>query len=369
MAEKKMRVLAGNEYLNLRTGEKVTVVSNNKETGIVTFSDGTMVPKSAMEYKFHYLGNNVPQHCIKEEEMKISPDGILELHGNRIETGSYRVEKFVSSYPGAILLQIASKDGKRHDLVEYGPRKDVFKKLLNDFDSLDVKYDDHKGLYIYSVRREETHKVPSEDDPSKIEDVTGVSESLYICKDGEILMRCDTGYEYDYLFGTARYIFNEDNALVIVLESSAILKSVEDENGYDFFEVKDTGETHISEFVIETEEVEEDGEVKTYTHVNAYGFMFKDTLKNVSLVHDGHKSLFVVSDKGICYTNNDHHPRYANGNQVVDVVEQYPNLLKVDCGTIHNTFYLENDSGDERKKIHVEKTDDRGYVTEIEDIE
>ena len=52
------------------------------------------------------------------------------------------------------------------------------------------------------------------------------------------------------------------------------------------------------------------------------------------------------------------------GDKVVQAADKYPHLAKVDCGTVHNTFYLFND-GMEGITIHVEKTNDRGYVTEI----
>lgn len=347
----KRNVVKGDNYKNLLTGEDFTVMNYDGET--CTFTDGTEVPSKMLETAFEYQGNDTPLE--KAESVEIS-NGELIVDGKTIETGSYKPEEVVYSYPGAIIIQIASKDGKKHDLVRYRPRSDKFEKLASSFDGLENVYSNEDGTFAYILKKMCEHKKTVDDETVTLQEI---EEELFVCHEDELLAE-ESSSNTGVLFGEAAKVFAEKDNIVFTMLSNIELADMYDDEGYKFYTPIESEKTYITEVVVHTKSFEDGVE---YTS-RVVTIDVPSTVTDHELVHDGKQNLFVKMDSGICYTYYGHQPRFAMGDKVVQAADKYPHLAKVDCGTVHNTFYLFNDSM-EGITIHVEKTNDRGYVTEI----
>ena len=344
-------VVKGDNFKNLLTGECFIVMNSVGET--CTFTDGTEVPSKILETAFEYQGNDAPLE--KAESIEIS-NGELIVDGKTIETGSYKPEKVVYSYPGAIIIQIASKDGKKHDLVGYRPRSDKFEKLASSFDELENVYSNEDGTFAYILKRMCEHKKTVDDETVTFQEV---EEKLFVCHEDEILAK-ESSSDTGVLFGKAAKVFAEKDNIVFTMLSNVELTDISDDEGYTFYTPIESKKTYITEVVVHSKTLEDGVE---YTS-RVFTIDVPSTVTDHELVHDGKQNLFVKMDSGICYTYYGQQPRFAMGDKVVQAADKYPHLAKADCGTVHNTFYLFNDSM-EGITIHVEKTNDRGYVTEI----
>ena len=344
-------VVKGDNFKNLLTGECFIVMNYDGET--CTFTDGTEVPSKILETAFEYQGTDAPLE--KAESIEIS-NGELIVDGKTIETGSYKPEKVVYSYPGAIIIQIASKDGKKHDLVGYRPRSDKFEKLASSFDELENVYSNEDGTFAYILKRMCEHKKTVDDETVTFQEV---EEKLFVCHEDEILAK-ESSSNTGVLFGKAAKVFAEKDNIVFTMLSNVELTDISDDEGYTFYTPIESKKTYITEVVVHSKTLEDGVE---YTS-RVFTIDVPSTVTDHELVHDGKQNLFVKMDSGICYTYYGQQPRFAMGDKVVQAADKYPHLAKVDCGTVHNTFYLFND-GMEGITIHVEKTNDRGYVTEI----
>lgn len=365
MAEK--RILKGNEYVSLITGEH-KIVSSVKD-GTVKFSDGTEAPVPKIGTCFNYIGNNFPMETVDEADIAIL-DGELFINGARVETGSFKVRDLVISYPGAILLTVASrKDDKLQDLIRYCPRTDKFEKLLNGLSSIEVLHNDEENnVFAYKVTYCSSHEMENEDGTKY--QVPDVAESLYICHGNDVVLHVDAD-EVEWCFGNMFRCFKEGSKTILVTTSNEALKHMEDANGYGFFTPEEAEKTGIFEFIYDCVQVgthvDEETVVSDIEVTSSWYFNLEKDVSDIDLVHDGRQSLFIIMKNGICYTNANYHPRYAMGDTVSDTAVDYKHLLKVDCGTRYNTFYLSDDDM-ECVKIVVEKTADRGYVTTISKI-
>ena len=182
---------------------------------------------------------------------------------------------------------------------------------------------------------------------------------MFVCHEDEILAK-ESSSNTGVLFGKAAKVFAEKDNIVFTMLSNVELTDISDDEGYTFYTPIESKKTYITEVVVHSKTLEDGVE---YTS-RVFTIDVPSTVTDHELVHDGKQNLFVKMDSGICYTYYGQQPRFAMGDKVVQAADKYPHLAKVDCGTVHNTFYLFND-GMEGITIHVEKTNDRGYVTEI----
>lgn len=347
LEERKRLVKKGDIYRSFIDGKERVVETVGSSTGEVTFDDGLVIKNMSA---FEFFG------CI-EQNIQLSKEDVVVLEGKllindeEIEVGTLYVEKMLSvKFKNRVLLLVKSLIENKHDIFEYRLDQDRFNKIVEGISGVkEVCLEDDGGeeKFVEVEWEENSLFIYSEDSDF------GNTESVFIEKPlGELKeTRVDEGYTimvfvsdkdieiqhdvYDECYWTTNDKSNVVTEVVLTKRIESIYGKDEDDEE-DKYVYKDYD---INSFVIE------DLEDAKITYLN--------------------NSLLLITKDGICFTNNGFSPRYAKGQDVLDVVKDYPYIVRLEPGKVHNEFVFANESG-EVATVKVTKTSDRGYVTEIE---
>ena len=339
----------GDVYLDTIGGTIITVVK--ADNGMVVFDNGATVKEDAMEtyvFQKNDEGFEIPQ----KDDVSLD-DGVLYWRGRPISSGTLKIEKILAPVPGGAIMAVAGKDGTGTDVFRYNVFEDRFTKLFHEAGTIQVLFCDKDVVFLLG-REEAAIKVEENE-------FTSVSERVYLVKDGHL----DTVYDAeDGNVGTkAVCAENNDDRVSVVVSGDKAFEEKLDEEGNPFYVETEAGKKVTRQFVI-TRTRDEDGD-EIYASTDMISVKTSLVPTAVKPVHDGRGSVVVVTDDEIVYTNAGYSQRRAVGRDVVKTFKSHPYLVRLEPGTHRNVFVLANEDR-EIAKIVVTKTQDRGYVTEIE---
>lgn len=369
MNNRNEEVRRGDVYRDMISDKNVTVEAVRKD-GVAVLDDGRTITNMVC---FKFIENNAtPIETGKGDFTAVN--GIFTYKGEKVVTGTLVVKEIITATPGGVIVTAAdNRKGGIINVYKYIVEDDRFEMLINEVNEVKVVYEKAPvvALHVVSVKE---HQVPNEDDedadPITVE---GIYERIVLVFNGNIESTVD-GHFGDKIHETVEK--EDDEKTILIMTSDKVLKEYCDVDGYTFFRLVpgDEGATEIAELIIKRlyDDYEEDSEEREMIGVSAhvYNHHVSDPVKSISMAkdaNDNHDSLFIVTEAGIIHTINGRHKRQACGADVVQAAEDHPYCVRLEAGRTVNKFYLANKDY-EVVCVKVTLTDDRGYVTEIDEI-
>ena len=320
-----------------------------------------------------FVKNDHPLPTPKKSLFSVSESGVLSYDGQVIQTGTLKIMGVLATYSGGARFLVRGLDGKTVDIFDYDAVNDHFEKLAGEFVDVTSFYEDEDGVYAYLVEKEEEFEQYVDESQETTEKATSLEQTVFFCI-GKAKIQSFSMRDYPLgsfmkktIFDEKPYQYGARADVVLEMRSSKKFERVTDVDDYTHYVVKDINDEGESQFVRQfiIEKTVQEGEGLWVT-VKENGWFFDANILSITVSEDWDRSLFVITEKGIVYTNNGYFKRVAMGPNVVEVAKKHPILVALKPGNNHNEFVLANDEY-EVVTIKVTKTEDRGYITEIVD--
>lgn len=359
----KKMVRKEDQFKSMIDGTIKVVKDYSKETGEVQFYDGT-IAKSLGAYKF--LGNDTPYPIIPKDRIAVY-DGKLSIDGEDVEVGTLYIQKVLATRTDNILLLVRGLDEEFSDIFEYTISEDKFRKLYSEINAAKEVYAD-KDITVFKFSSDFPKIVEKYDEETgEVTEVNYVSveDRLYFYSDDiNVGTRSENIPIGELVIGE-----NRQNDIILVFASDDDLVYSNDQNGYEFayLDKRKTGKNLYELYISKGYYGHDDSEKEYLLSSVPFEFEFEinEEILDIKLTHDENRSLLVITENGIIYTNNEFSPRHAKGKDIVETALAFPYFVSLKPGHQHNEIVLANKYG-ETKTIKVTKTQDRGYITEIE---
>lgn len=366
MNNRNEEVRRGDVYRDMISDKNVTVEAVRKD-GVAVLDDGRTVSSMVC---FKYIENNATAVETTKADFT-AKDGTFAYKGEKVITGTLVVKEVIAAIPGGVIVTAAdNRKGGIINVYKYFVEDDRFEEILHEVKNVTVVYENAPIMAIKVVSVKEYQVPNEEDEDADPVTVEGVYECIVIVFNGDIVRTID-GHFGDTVHKTVE---KEDrDKTILIMTSDKVLKECCDVNGYTFFRLvpTDEGATEIAEIIIERI-FDEDSEERELIGACAlvYNHHVSDAIKSIDMAKDANDkrdSLFIVTEAGIIHTINGRHKRQACGADVVQAAEDHPYCVRLEAGRTVNKFYLANKDY-EVVCVKVTLTDDRGYVTEIDEI-
>lgn len=356
------KVARGDVYRDMISGKEVTVISVKKDE--VIFDDERAFKDMRC---FKFLDNRAEELQFTADDFEIKGDEFF-YRDETIVTGTLIPKEIIALVSGGVLVTAA--DNRKNGVVnlyKYIIDNDRFEAISYGVDEASIVYEADQIIAVKLVSYED-HQVPGKEEDDEPETVQGINERIVVLFNGyEINTIC--GH-----FGSAyNTIEKTEGTTIMIMTSDKVMEEASDVDGVIFKKLVETeaGNTEVSELIFDRLYDKEDEEEKELVGVSVYEKHHRvdGKIESISCVRDANDkcdSLFIVTEKGIQHTYNGHVARKAYGDDVVAAAKNYPYCVGLEAGRKINKFYLANDAY-EVVCIKVTLTEDRGYVTEIED--
>lgn len=360
-------VKRGDVYRDMISGNTVIVISINKD-GTVTLDDGRVINNMVC---FKYIENNAAAVETEKSDFTAS-NGTFTYKGEKIVTGTLVVQNVIAAIPGGVIVTAAdNRKGGIINVYKYFVEDDRFEEVINGVNEVKVIYENSPVIVLQVISVKEYQIPNAEDEDSDPVTVEGVYERIVPVLYGTLGAAVD-GHFGDELYKTVEK--EENGKTILIMTSDKVLKEDCDVDGYTFFRLAQTdeGATEIAEVILERAFKDEDAEGPEVLGLctRVYNHHISDPVKSIDMAkdaNDNRDSLFIVTEAGIIHTINGRHKRQACGADVVEVALTHPYCVRLEAGRTVNKFYLA-DKDYKVVCIKVTLTDDRGYVTEIENL-
>lgn len=354
------KVARGDVYRDMISGKEVTVISVKKDE--VIFDDERAFKDMRC---FKFIDNRAEELQLAADDFEIKNDEFF-YKGEAIVTGTLIPKEIIALVSGGVLVTAA--DNRKNgviNLYRYLIDDDSFKVISYGVDEASTVYEADQILAVKLVSYED-HQVPGKEEDDEPETVQGINERIVV------LFK---GYEINTIFGHFGDVYNTiekaEGTTILITTSDKVMEEASDVDGVVFKKLVESEATEVAEIIFDRMYSYDDEEEKELTGVSAYEQHHRvdGKIESISCVRDANdnrNSLFIVTEKGVQHTYNGHVARKAYGENVTAAAKNYPYCVGLEAGRKINKFYLANDAY-EVVCIKVTLTEDRGYVTEIED--
>lgn len=363
-------VFPGFTYKDLISGEVLTVAA--VEEGLITFDNGLEVTSLDA---FDPVNTTVNPELLSDKKVE-SKSGLLYIGGEKVETGTLYIEEVLLYNSPRVVLKVRSLNKGYSEIRVYNVIDDKFFDPAIQFQNMEQVFSDG-AVHIFKFSNVDKTTIDIEEVNLKQlkKDYPSVSvnisdEDVVFSNTSEIYVLFYNGFvETSFDFGkqtTVHSVGQVGNDIVLVYQFDTSETTVELPSTVVYAD--ETGRNQVGELMFTAvTSIGEDEEVI----IDGYTGKFKDiplregdALEGVTVVNDGRKSLLLITENGFIYTNNEFHPRHAEGPVAKKAIEEYPHFVKLEAGRSRNVFVLANDKR-EVVKLEVVKTSDRGYTTNL----
>lgn len=360
MNNKGCEVRRGDVYRDMISGKEVTVISVKKDE--VIFDDERAFKDMRC---FKFVDNRAEELQLTADDFEIKNDEFF-YKGEAIVTGTLIPKEIIALVSGGVLVTAA--DNRKNgviNLYRYIIDDDRFKAISYGVDEASIVYEADQILAVKLVSYED-HQVPGKEEDDELETVQGINERIVVLFNG---------HEINTICGHFGDVYNTiekaEGTTILITTSDKVMEEISDIDGVIFKKLVESEATEVAEIIFDRMYSYDDEEEKELTGVNAYEQHHRvdGKIESISCVRDANdnrNSLFIVTENGIQHTFNGHVARKAYGENVTAAAKNYPYCVGLEAGRKINRFYLANDAY-EVVCIKVTLTEDRGYVTEIED--
>lgn len=359
------RIFGGDVYLDMSTGKEMTVKKIEGDNvvfddGVTVFEEktisiesGTVVPLNKLGVLFNFLRRGKKVNASTDDfEIKESK---LFYKGEEIKT-SIAFEEVLCTYEDKALFKIKSLNGEKHTVVSYSIKDDEFTYFQRVSDDIKLLVVEPIPVLLFTDEYEDGSvssylvEFEGEDLPIRFQDT-----QEWVLNEECVKVHRDftDGSGNQHIFLTSNMKNVED-----------VKEKEDDPTHFHQEEVEDTLVIQLNAIARKNEE----GLIICYSLVLVA--ITYNVLKGKVLSIEPHfdKTYVAKTEDGIICCNPCFAPRYFKGKDVLETYEKYPNFVKIDTGRHHNTIYLKDDEYNV-VKIHCEKTEDRGYITEVIPVE
>lgn len=340
------RIFNGDVYRDQVTGNEM-VVETIKEDNVVFF-DGAVVPLNKLGVLFKFLRRGKKVNASADDfEIK---DSKLFYRGKEIKT-SIDFEEVLCTYEDKGLFKIKSLNGEKHTIVSYSIKDDTFTYFQRVSDDIKLLVVEPIPVLLFTDEYEDGSvssclvEFEGKDCPIRFQDT----------QEWVLDEEC-VNVHRDFTDGSG----NQHLFFISNMKNVEDVKEKEDvPTHFHQEEVEDT-------LVIQLDVIAEKNEDGIIVHYSLEPITFKVLKGKVSAIqpHFDDTYVAVLKEVGIICCNPCFAPRYFKEKEVLEAYEKYPNFVKIDTGRHHNTIYFKDDEYNV-VKIHCEKTEDRGYITEV----
>lgn len=367
-------LLDGEFYKIMSVGDEAVMLqqlSCEEKDGKRTFKEideVISIAKGIFDELFYIV--EAAQAPVPEDEFEIS-GGKLLRNGQKIETGTLVPDEIKTLIPGAVIMTVKSRTEGKLDLFHYDVETDKFTKMSDAKGEIELVYlNDSAGITGFLMKNSEKVLLPAKDKSDDPLEAESVWESVRFYDGARGIYASENELEMPVIgektcFTIARNDDGEEKH-ILLFKASAGAKRVTTTDGKQAWvcpKQLPKERTLIRRFVLEySPEV-------FVPYITADEVEFNGTNKNLLECRDEDGNFVFVTEEGIVHSNWGHGKRYAIGQDVLDVVAEYPRPISLNFeGRTITTFTFAKESYAGVAKIRVEKTRDRGFVTTIEEI-
>lgn len=377
----------GNKYTDLLTG-KEEVIKEVAEDGTVTFESGLAVADMSA---FQYVGNDTPKEEPVLTGFEITKGRKLTYKGERIECGSLKVDDVCATVPGGVILIVTLDSGKQQVKI-YDIEEEKFISCFHTADTIrhfsGKTLLDHEGSSLnmfYNTDKTE-HVVKTEGGEEKVEEITPTLSVLVVNGKGEVVDSSICDMDAVEPITTFCATAKKRGKTVVTTFTARALTKMTDVDGEEFYAhapLTDIASDYLASEVLSVAVTPDRDEgtgtgsfSRAFVAFRAHRFGTPKAVEAITPVLGGNEKdlgLLVIMTNEIRYFPADNLKPFckAYGEEVVKTAKEYPYLLADGVGGSklsnprHCVFTLVNNKY-EVKRICVDKTSDRGYVTRIE---
>lgn len=361
-----MKLIKGTVFKNLVDGglymaEKsgtdpvpVKKVTANEDGSYTDCGVAALYPAAKMGVLFTVVSVPVPD--IASVSIGEGTDRAMYIDGARIGTGSLVLKDILGTVKGGVIAAADAKEGRGKDLFFYSIAEDRFYKISTGWDTYYMVENGSEKFVIFAQNRYPV-TLP---DGENTKEATAV-ESRICFYDGGCLVDEASIHGSTPSLPLLYKFHDEDGSFAFAIVSDRPLVPAETTDG-DRVMIEGEKDGYATAVIFDSHNVYMSNEI-SFPCRRLDGCLFEKATGN----------FVFVTDEGIVHSNIGHGARIANGSDVLNAVASHPVPVKLDVpNPSHCSFYFCNEAGDgevpDVVKISVEKTRDRGYITEITTI-
>lgn len=364
---KKAVINTGSVLTDLRNGEKFTVESNDGKSIVAVNGDKKVTIKRPSALKMYAIEGTSETPAFDENDVELV-DGDLYVYGDKVEAGTLKIEEILCTYPGNILLKVASRaKDNTVELFRYDVNKNFFDKVTREtFTDISVMDSTEKGFYMLNF-------ISAKDVEIEGIAITTFDTNKVMAFYKDYCLMSNSVNDYACLPTDETVVEQEGDVRIITVASDARFKEITKKNDEgevieEYTVIEKTGKTLVTQYVFRGFEPEEGEDV--YITYKVLSCTANSAKVSVSHSNDGKYALIVVGDDGIYFTTPEGSHLNILGGEAVSAITDYPNVVKAEKHNNKVIMTLFADGDDPEGVVLVDTlTKDRGYVVTAETLE